>query len=211
MLDPDVGVPSVFGDSFRVSFFYPGRIRTVINGETAFLDGQFLAASAAGLMAGVEYIPTPLTRKTIVGFDIEVGEKLSTEERILLGGNGIIYVDRLSSGGRIQHGLTTKLGGNPVEEELSVVRIRDRVAQVTREVLEERFVGGVIDDRTVSNISTATEAILESLIAQRLITEFANLQVKVDAQEPRQVNVSFDVAPVFPLNWIRIDFSIGVL
>jgi len=117
----------------------------------------------------------------------------------------------LIAGGRIVHGMTTVQTGNPTEEEVSVVRIRDYVAQVCREILENRFVGTVIDDRTVPGIDTTTNAVLESLLAQRIITQYANVNVKVDAQEPRQVNVGFDVAPVYPLNWIKIEFSIGVL
>jgi hypothetical protein len=210
-LDPVTGVANVFGRSFRVVYMFPERIRTVINGETAFLDGQFLAASAAGRMAGETYLPEPLTRKDLVGFDLENDTRLTVDQKNLLGDDGLTVVDQLSSGGRVVYGITTVQTGNPVEEEISIVRIRDFVAQTTRTILEARFVGTVIDDRTVPSIKTATNAILESLIAQRIITAFANLEARVDAQEPRQVNVGFDVAPVFPLNWVKIEFSIGVL
>ena len=211
VLDPQIGVANVFGRSFRVVYFYPEKIRTVINGETAYLDAQYLAACACGLLAGTAYLPEPLTRKELVGFDIERGQKLTVDEINLLASDGITIVEPLSSGGRIVHGMTTVQSSNPTEEEISVVRIRDYVAQVCREVLESRFVGTVIDDRTVPGIKTTTSAILESLVAQRIITQYAGVVVKVDAQEPRQVNVGFDVAPVFPLNWIKIEFSIGVL
>jgi len=211
VLDADTGVRNVFGDSFRVAFFYPERIRTVINGETIYLDGQYLAACASGFMSGFEYIPEPLTRKTLVGFDIETRQKLTTEERTEIGSNGIVYIEPLTSGGRVQHAMTTVSSANPVEEEISVVRIRDYVAQVARTVLEDRFIGTVITDKTVPDIEVTTHSILESLVVQKIITEYASVNVKVDAQEPRQVNVGFDVAPVFPLNWIKIEFSIGVL
>jgi len=210
-LDPQTGVAKTFGRSFRVVYVFPERIRTVISGETAFLDGQYLAASAAGFLSGEAYIPTPLTRKNLVGFDIEKDHKYSIDQLNLLGDDGITVVEPLSSGGRVVFGLTTVQSGNPVEEEISVVRIRDYVAQVAREVLENRFVGTVIDDRTLPAVKKTTEAILGSLVAQRIITQFANLEARVDPIEPRQVNVGFDVAPVFPLNWIKIEFSIGVL
>lgn len=211
VLDPVTGVANVFGRSFRVVYMFPERIRTVINGETAYLDGQFLAACAAGKLSGISYLPEPLTRKELVGFDLESDMRFSIDQLNLLGDDGLTVVTPLSSGGRVVYGITTVQSGNPVEEEISIVRIRDYVAQVCREILESRFVGTVIDDRTVPSVKTATNAILESLVAQRIITQFANLVARVDAQEPRQVNVSFDVAPVFPLNWIKIEFSIGVL
>jgi hypothetical protein len=211
VLDPQFGVAKVFGKSFRCMYFFPEKIRTVIAGETAYLDGQFLAACGAGYWAGTPYLPTPLTRKNLVGFDIEKDHKYTIDQLNLLGDAGLTVVEPLSSGGRIVYGITTVQTGNPVEEEPSVVRIRDYVAQSTRTILEERFIGGVIDDQTVANIKSTTVSILESLVAQRIITQYANVTAKVDSQEPRQVNVGFDVAPVFPLNWIKIEFSIGVL
>lgn len=210
-LDPQTGVANVFGRSFRCMYFFPDRIRTVIAGETAYLDGQYLAACGAGFLAGEPYLPTPLTRKNLVGFDIEKDRKYTIDQLNLLGDDGLTVVEPLSSGGRVVYGLTTVQSGNPVEEEISVVRIRDYVAQTAREVLENRYIGGIIDNQTVANIKNTTNAILESLVAQRIITEFANVTAKVDSVEPRQVNVGFDVAPVFPLNWIFIEFSIGVL
>lgn len=211
VLDPQTGVANTFGRSFRVVYHFPQTIRTVIAGETAFIDGQFLAACSAGLLAGTTYIPEPLTRKNLVGFDLDNDQKFTVDQLNLLGDDGLTVVEPLASGGRVVYGITTVQSGNAVEEEPSVVRIRDFVAQTTREVLENRFVGTVIDDRTVPSVKTATNAILESLVAQRIITQFANLEARIDSVEPRQVNVSFDVAPVFPLNWIKIEFSIGVL
>lgn len=211
VLDPQTGVANTFGRSFRCVYMFPNRIRTVIAGETAFLDGQFLAACAAGFLAAESYIPTPLTRKNLVGFDIEKTELFSIDQLNLLGDDGLTVVEPLASGGRVVFGLTTVQSGNPVEEEISIVRIRDFVAKTTRNVLEDRFVGGLIEDQTVANIKATTRGILESLVAQRIITEFANVTARVDSIEPRQVNVGFDIAPVFPLNWIKIEFSIGVL
>jgi len=211
VLDPQYGVAKVFGKSFRCAYFFPERIRTVIAGETAYLDGQFLAACGAGYLAGTSYLPTPLTRKNLVGFDIEKDHKYTIDQLNLLGDGGLCTIEPLSSGGRVIHGLTTVQNGNPVEEEISIVRIRDYVAKVSRQILEERYIGGVIDDQTVANIKMTTQGILESLTAQRIITQYANVTAKVDSVEPRQVNVGFDVAPVFPLNWIKIEFSIGVL
>ena len=210
-LDPQTGVAKVFGKSFRCMYFFPERIRTVIAGETAYLDGQFLAACGAGHLAGTSYLPTPLTRKNLVGFDIEKNYKYTIDQLNLLGDDGLTVVEPLSSGGRVVYGLTTVQSGNPVEEEISVVRIRDYVAKTARVILEERFIGGVIDNQTVANVKDTTVSILESLVAQRILTQYANVTVKVDSIEPRQINVGFDVAPVFPLNWIKIEFSIGVL
>ena len=90
-------------------------------------------------------------------------------------------------------------------------RVHDYVAKVTRETLENQFVGKTIQSTTVKNVEIVTNSILDSLIAQKLILSKANVKVAQDKQEPRQVNVSFDINPIFPLNWIKIEFSVGLL
>lgn len=210
-IDEQRGVDNNFGDTFRMGFMMPERIRRVVSGQTAILDGQYLAAAAAGRMAGVEYLAEPLTRKTLIGFDIENSKRYTDIEERLLGEAGVSVVRALNSGGRVVNGFTTVNTGNAVEEEPSVVRIRDYTAFVVRTLLENRFVGTVILADTTSSIEEVTEQILKSLINQQLITAYANVRANVDSIEPRQINVSFDIQPVFPLNWIRIDFSIGVL
>lgn len=210
-LDEETGIDNNFGDSFRIVFLMPERIRRVVNGETALLDGQYLAACAAGRMASNEYLAEPLTRKTLIGFDIEQSKRYTDIEERLLGEEGVSVVAGLNSGGRVVNGFTTVNTGNAVEEEPSVVRIRDYTAFVTRTILENRFVGTVILADTTKEVEAVTINILKSLISQQLITAYANVRARVDEIEPRQVNVSFDIQPVFPLNWIRIDFTIGVL
>lgn len=170
-----------------------------------------MAASAAGLAAGNQYIPEPLTNKTIIGFTLPRDQKFTRAQIAILGGDGVALVTPLAAGGKVIHGQSTSNSGNAVEEEISVTRARDYVAQVTREILENNFVGKTIQANTVKDIETTTISILESLISQKMILEYQNVVVKQDQQEPRQVNVSFDINPIFPLNWIKIEFSVGLL
>jgi hypothetical protein len=210
-LDATTGIDNNFGDTFRCMFFMPEQIRRVVNGETAYLDGQYIAASGAGKMASNEYLAEPLTRKTLTGFDIDKEQRYTDAEQRLLGEAGASVIEALNAGGRVVNGFTTVNTGNPVEEEPSIIRIRDYVARTVRELLENRFVGTVIGPNTLGEVQATTEAILGSLISQILITAFANVTVRVDSVEPRQVDVAFDIQPPFPLNWIRIDFTVGLL
>lgn len=210
-LDEETGVDNNFGDSFRALFFMPERVSRVVNGETVYLDGQYVAAAAAGKMAGNEYLAEPLTRKVLTGFDIPANKKYTDIQERLLGEEGVSVVQALNAGGRVVNGFTTVNTGNANEEEPSVVRIRDYTAKTVRELLENRFVGTVIGPNTLPEIEETTRGILQSLISQVLITDFANITVRQDPVEPRQVNVAFDIQPAYPLNWIRIDFTVGLL
>ncbi len=210
-LDENTGIDNNFGDSFRTIFIMPERIRRVVNGETAYLNTLYVAAAAAGKMASNEYLAEPLTRKTLTGFDIEPAYRYTDIQQRMLGAVGATVLDALNAGARVINGFTTTNTGNAVEQEPSCVRIRDYTAYSVRTILENRFVGKVILAETPKTIADVTKSILDSLIDQQLLTAYANVRADVDKQEPRQINVGFDIQPVFALNWIKVQFTIGVL
>ena len=210
ILDPIEGVNANFGGTGRAMFFWPGGpfVNTTIAGVSYQIDGQYVAAAAAGFCAA-NPITTSLTNKTLQGFTIDPSQKLSIDEASEVGGAAVAIVSPLAAGGKVVIGQTTSNSGNPVLEEYSVVRITDYVAKSVRKVLENAYTGGLITPNTTSNIKITTVAILASLQSQGIITAFQNVSTKVDPQEPRQVDVTFDITPIFPLNWIFITFSVG--
>lgn len=205
------GVAATFGDSFRCMYLAPTNIERVINGQLETLPGLYMSAAAAGLAAGNQYIPEPLTNKTIVGFNIPRDQKFTRAQISVLGGDGVALCTPLAAGAKIIHSLTTSNSGNAVEEEISITRASDFVAKTTRELLEARFVGKTIQASTVNDVRITSASVLDSIKTQAIILEWANLIVKQDTSEPRQINVSFDINPIFPLNWIKIEFSVGLL
>jgi len=210
ILDPVTGIEVNYGPFFRSMFFYPGgtSVTRVIGGESRQIDGQFIGAAAAGFAAS-RPIVTSLTNKTLIGFTINPRNRLTQDESNLVGGAGVAIVAPLAAGGRVVHGRTTSSSGSAVEEEYSVVRIKDRVAKVARQTLERRFVGGLITPNTVADVELTVQSILSQLVSQGVLNGFQNIKVRVNPQEPRQIDVQFDIQPVFPLNWIFIRFSVG--
>jgi len=211
ILDPVTGTEANFGSTKRAMFFWPGGpgVRRVVNGEIQALDGQYVAAAASGF-AAAHFITTSMTKKQLSGFTIDPSQKLSVDETNLAGGAGVAIVKPLAAGGEVLLGQTTANSGRAVEEEYSVVRITDHTAKTVRKALENAFTGSLITLNTASDIEIATKGILASLQSQGIITKFANVKAAVDPQEPRQVNVTFDITPIFPLNWIFIRFSVGI-
>ena len=210
ILDPITGIDANFGSTKRAMFFWPGGpfMNRVIGGEAQIIDGQYLAACAAGYFAS-RPLPTSLTNKTLTGFTINSNQKLSIDESNLVGGSGIAIVAPLAAGGRVVAGITTTNSGNAVEEEYSVVRIADYTAKTVRKALQNAFIGGLITVNTPRDVKITTQKILASLQSQGIITAFQGVNAVVDPNEPRQINVTFDITPIFPLNWIFIRFSVG--
>lgn len=211
ILDPITGLEANFGNTNRVQFYWPGgtSVNRVVGGENQILDGQYVAAAGAGFYAS-RPLATTQTNKTLVGFTIPQAQKLSLDETNFAGGAGASIVAPLAAGGKIVNGFTTSNSGRAVEEEMMITRISDFTAKTTRERLESAFVGAIITPNLLADIESAAVSILEQLKSQGIITSFTKPQVRVDNNEPRQVNVTFDISPVFPLNWIFIRFSVGI-
>ncbi len=204
-------VDETYGSTFRGHFLSPDKIIRVVAGVVEELSGMHLACAYAGKLSGTQYLPEPMTRKTLVGFNILRGEKYSQGQMNLMAASGVVVVEPLTSGGRIRHGLTTINTGAVEEEEPSVIAVRDYVSKQVRITLENRFIGRPITDTLVGDMSSVLKLFLGSLLAQVLINNYAGASVRIDSQLATQANVTFDIQPIYPLNWIKIEFSIGLL
>jgi len=206
----DFSVVNNYGTTFRVVYFFPDQIVRVINGTRTNVHGFYMAAAAGGLLASTPNVAIPLTRKILTGFSILRDRTYKTLIQNELGNAGVTLVVPVTGGGQVMHGKTTVASGAPEEEEISVVFIRDTVATSLRSVLRG-FIGQPEDPTLTAAMTTVVTKTLQALTTQGLITQFRNLSVVRDDVDPRQWNVVVEVQPTFPVNWIFIDVSVGVL
>jgi len=202
---------SIFRKSFRVTYLQPNELlQTVIKGETESLDGRYLAAIYAGKFSSLSYIAEPMTGKILTGFDINWQPRITNIELEQKVSKGITFIKTLASGGQVYRGVTTVNSGLAVEEEPSIVRIRDFLAINIRKTLEDQYIGQPIVGDILQSIEGTTSLFLNSQKTARIISRFDNLRVKIDSVEPRQVNVTFDVQPIYPLNTVMITVRVVV-
>jgi hypothetical protein len=199
-----------FGTTFRAIYFWPDEIIRNINGSNITLHGFYAAACAGGLLAATANYAMPLTRKVLVGFSILRSKLRRPIILNALGDRGVSVLVPVIGGGQILHCKTTTSGGDPLEEEPSVVFIRDRTAQSLRSVLRG-FIGQPESITLTAEIATMVVKTLQGLVSQGLLSSYRGVSVARDAVEPRQWNVSCEVQPVLPVNWIFIDVSVGIL
>lgn len=199
-----------FGTTFRAVYFFPDQITRVINGTATTLHGFYMSAAAGGWLAGQANYAMPLTRKILTGFSIPRSRTYKPTILNSLGNVGACTVAPVTGGGIVLHGKTTTSSGSPEEEEISIVFIRDRVANVMRDVLRG-FIGQPEDATLAAAITSKATKTLQALASQNLITDFKNLSVARDDVDTRQWNVSCEVQPNYPVTWIFIDVSVGQL
>jgi hypothetical protein len=204
------GVQNAFGDTYRVVYFYPDEIVVQAGADRVIVDGFFVGAAAAGYFSGSTQIPEPLTNKRLAGFTI-LRDKLYPpliQENIV--NAGITLLTPVAGGGRVIWGKTTTISLEPTEEEISIVFIRDRIAKAMRRAFLP-YIGRAETPTIKATLYQVAQSLMQTFIQQRLITAFDGLTVNRDAVEPRQWNVTVNVQPVYPVNWIYILINVGRL
>jgi len=205
----DYSVVNSFGDSFRVAYFYPDQAIRVVNGTATTIPGYWISAAAAGRMSGEPNIAQPLTNKVLSGITILNSRQYKETVLASLGDDGIIVCQPVTGGVRVIHGITTSQSGNPEDEELSIVFIRDHIARTMRDTFRE-FIGQPEDPTLIPSLTAKAISLLNAFVSQNLITAYRNLSVSRDDVEPRQYNIVVEVQPNYPVNWIFCDVSVGL-
>jgi hypothetical protein len=199
-----------FGTTFRAMYFWPDEIIRSINGTNTTIHGFYAAAAAGGLLAGTANVATPLTRKILTGFTVPRSKLRRPIILNAMGAVGVSVIQPVVGGGQILHGKTTVSSGDPLEEEPSVVFIRDTTAKSVRSSVQG-FIGQPEDSTLAASITSSVVKTLQALVSQGLLSSFRNVSVARDQVEPRQWNVSVEVLPTLPVNWIFVDISVSSL
>lgn len=203
-------VQDAFGETFRVSYFYPDEIIIPTSAGNIVADGLFMAPAVAGYRSALPKIQVPLTNKTIGGFTIPNTKLYDPEQIEALCAGGICLLQPVAGGGSIVWGKTTTKSGVATEEEMSIVFIRDRIAKATREIFSD-FPGTEESDTTEGSLNVRLLGTVRSFVSNKWATDYDSLSVSRDLVEARQWNLSFRVQPPFPVNWLYFNIGIGLL
>lgn len=203
-------VQEAFGDTFRVVYFYPDEIVVQVGADKVTVDGFFIAAAAAGYFSGSTQIPEPLTNKGLTGFSI-LRNKLYpplVQENIV--NSGISLLTPVTGGGRVIWGKTTVASLAAEEEEISIIFIRDRISKAMRRAFLP-YIGRAESPTFRATLFAVAQSLMQTFIQQRLITAYDGLTVNRDSVEPRQWNITVNVQPTYPTNWLFLTINVGRL
>ncbi len=203
-------VSAAFGNTYRAVYFFPDQIVVSASGNNIVIDGFYQAAAAAGFFAGNGNIAMPLTNKTLTGFTILRNRQFSPFTIQQLVNSGITVVQPVQGGGNVIWGITTTQSGFVEEQEISIVFIRDRIAKTMRAGFQA-FIGQPEDDALVAKLSGRAQSILSSFITQNLISAYKDLLVVRDSVDPTQWDITVRVQPTYPVNFIFIKVSVGLI
>jgi len=179
------------------------------------VEAPFLAAAMGALSCNPTFdVATPLTNKSITSFlgisarttDHTSVDYLESEKNILAAA-GITVIDRNGSNVFVRHQLTTDQT-NVANGEFSVVTTTDYVSQAVR-FTTEQFIGKkLVNSIIVPAVKSTILATMAQLSAVQIINSTGAITVTVNPQNPTEILATVQYVPVFPLNRIRVTFTI---
>lgn len=168
-------------------------------GERVTLDSRYTALMFAAMQAGSD-TAEPLTRKRprVISFSQAWDTHADAEEALR---SGVVFMSADTIGARIERGITTWLeDNNPIYSEISayeslLVSVRD-----IRQALNDQ-IGRPARASQLTLIESRVNARLNAQVLDGTIKAYANVTLE-DLGD--QVAVSYDAAPVEPLNFITL-------
>ena len=197
--------------SERMIGIYPdGAVVSLVdafgNQVQTVVDGSYLAAAVAGLACNPSFdVATPLTRKSIVGFT-SLFRKLDAVASNQTATAGITILTEQQASMQIRHAVTTDMS-NALTREPTIVFIKDEVQRDTRAVLDP-FIGQKFLQNKLTDIEITVSNMLKGKVQAEKIVEYKGVSATVDPSDPTQADVVAFYSPVFPLNWIQVNYTI---
>jgi hypothetical protein len=180
------------------------------NDQDVLLPSGYLAAAYAGIVADPgNDAATPLTRKSFVGVKNLSSFNYTETNKNMLGAAGVTVVDNYRGTFRIRHALTTDTTNvNRVTQ--SVVFIKDNIKKELRQLLDSSFIGSKIDESLPSRIAASIDAFLKQKVSDTIVKSYRNIAVVQDTVDPRTLKITFDVSPIYPLEYVDITVALIV-
>lgn len=174
--------------------------------EQFVVDGYYVAAAYTGLEVSPQYdVAEPKTRKRIVGFD-RLNRSLDEIEKNALAVSGVTVLEDTNGTVVVRHARTTD-PRSVLTAEPSVVAIQDFVQRRSREVLD-RYIGTKFLLSRAQDVETTLTGLLNSLVESSIIRGFGGVDAQPSPIDPTALEVVAFYSPIFPLNYIRITFTL---
>jgi len=200
-------IASGIADS-RLAFIAPCEGKRSISGTEYSFDGSYIAAAIAGIITNPVYdAAEPISGKTIVGFNDIPNSFLLSQIRYMIG-SGVFLITKERGIPAINHALSTDVS-TVVNSEIKITRIKDYIIDLLRRNLRSTYINA-------RNLGTATRVsmkafikfLLDGAVTRNILTDYQNLEVIQNTSDPRQIDVTFQVRPIWDINYIYVTFGV---
>ena len=199
----------------RMIYVVPGSVNKIVtNSLTGYasnrnLPGYFAAIAVACLTLRND-LAEPLTNKRIYGID-SLGKIYKDVEANKLANAGCLVLKQDKNIIKVRHGITTHYEFENLRDihsnEITFVQVKDYVIKVARDLLGNNYVGSKLKPSIINDINYSLQQMFTTLINSEIILGYEGLSVKRDIENPMQINISFFIEAIYPLNFIEIKFG----
>lgn len=205
-------------DTDRLCFIAPPAIgvtvKDAITNESVriVVPSLYAGANISGIESNPDNDPaTPMLRKKLSSrIDLNDFKYLKKEKNYLASKSCFVLEEHpVTAQVSVYDALTTS-SSSPDTQERSVRRIKDRIRKDIREALDARYVGQKNVNGMESNIEMSTQSLLSNFVDADIIREVRNIKATRNPLDDREIKLSFEILPVYPLKFISITFSIGL-
>lgn len=164
------------------------------------VDGSLMAAALAGTTCNPAIdVATPWTHRQVLGFK-KLGRVLDPTEANQIAVAGVSVIDKVDSGMRVRHGLTTRLD-TVITRTPSVISTLQYVQQSIRRVLDpsigQKFTGSLI-----KTTESSLTGLFSTLIDSKMVVKVVGIAAEVDDKDPTILRSSVIYVPIFPAEYI---------
>lgn len=185
----------------RVVFVAPGRaIKAITNNSNGLtydrpLPACYLAVAVACLGLGSDPAE-PLTNKAITGFSY-LPDTYTENELNNMAAKGACLLFMRGNNIIVRHGITTD-PSDVNTYEITSVQIKDYVIEAVRSSCKQ-YIGRKNTNNVVSDITYTINTILSQFVNRVIIESYTGLSVERSSDDPRAVNVTFKIKPIYSL------------
>lgn len=169
-------------------------------------NGNFLAIAFAARKCAQPDVAEDLTGKQIIGFKfLETAlhySKIQKENIITAGGS---IIEDISQNLVVNRSITTS-SASTEDMTLSILSAEDEVRRQTRKV-SEPFRGKKITTNRLEAYKSFIKQVLDILVQQEIITEYADLETLQDALNKQKMIAKFRYKPMYSAIWIEISYG----
>ena len=120
----------------------------------------------------------------------------------------VTIFSKVSGRWTVRDDITSSRANQLMLSEPTITLIADDIALAANEVLQDGLVGGKLASPGVTNtIRDILGGMLSKKVQDGIIEKFGTPVLSINAQDPRAVNVSIPVKPMFTLKYIDVVFS----
>ncbi len=194
----------------RCFHIWPSKVVADVDGSSSVLEGFYLACAVAGWI-GEKNPSQGMTNSTVSGF---TGLKYSNSyfsasqlDRIAGGGQMIFIQESQNAALKCRHQLSTDTSTVQYRE-LSITKAIDYVAKFFRDALSSQIGKFNITQSFMDALSVQIQGLGRYLVATKVLNDFDVVSIKVNADDPSQVDIVCLLDVLYPCNTIYMTLQV---